>query len=344
MGKQKTNTPTYDMAPMLQMQGNYNQEAFDKNLQASRANQTNPLGSLTWSQDPATGQWTQDVSFNPQQQDIFNSQQAHQQLLADVAGGALGGFDARQVDMGALGAMPGIADYSSLGAMPQVGQYSQQATDLYNQLAQPQLDRQRAAKEAQMAAMGLNLGSGRAYDTQQELLNDSANRSAMMGAQAGIQQGNTMFGQALQGRQQGVNELNNQFTQGMQTRQQGANEMLAQKQANLQQLSGLMGLQQNLGMPTFAGYQTPQIQPVNGQAAYNQYYQSAVDAANAKNAANSSMTSGLLGIAGTVAGGMLGGPIGAGLMGGLAKGAGSLFGGGGSQAGMVNNLPDYYLR
>lgn len=337
MGKKKTETPTYDMAPVLQMQGNYNQEAFDKNLKAARSNQNTPLGSLTWEQDPVTGQWTQNVGLNPQQQDIFNSQQAHQQLLANIAGGALGGYDARQMDFSTLGSMPKLSDYSSLGALPQIGQYSQQATDLYNQLAQPGLDRQRSAKEAQMAAMGLNLGSGRAYDNQQMLLNDSENRSGMMGAQAGISQGNIMYDQALRGRSQGAGELDSQFNQGMQVRRQGEDEMLQQQRANLGQIAGLMGLQQNVGVPSFAGYQTPTISPTNGQAAYNQYYQSAVDAANAKNASSGGLLGGLAGIAGTALGSFAG-PMGAALGGALGK---SLTGGSGGGSSGSSYAPSY---
>lgn len=224
MGK-KTKTPE---APNYSVLANQQAEMANKNwntqLQANRPNQYNQFGSSTWEQDPATGQWTQRTQLNQPQQDIFNQQQANQQQVANIGGGLLGSFDASQVDL------------SGAPAMGQVGQFNQQATDLYNQLAAPQLQRQRAAKEAQMAAMGLSLGSGQAYNTQQELLNDSENRSAMMGAQAGIQQGNTMFGQQNQLHQQGVQDI------------------LSQKQANLGQLSGLMGLGQQMGVPQFENF------------------------------------------------------------------------------------------
>lgn len=255
MGKKtKTPDPT-DLTVALPMQDKLNQQAFNQNLNTNRVNQSNPYGNLTWQQD-ANGNWTQSVAFNPQQQEIFNQQQQNQGLLGGLAGSALGGYDTSQVD------------FSKLGAMPEIGQYNQQATDLYNKLAQPQLDRQRAAKEAQLAAMGLNLGSGQAYNTQQDLLNDAANRSAMMAAQAGIQQGNTMFGQ------------------GMQLRQQGANEMLAQKSANLGQLSGLMGLQQNLGTPQFSNYNQVQAPTLDLMGALNNNYNQQMNATNAQNADN----------------------------------------------------------
>lgn len=312
MGK-KTKTPD-PMEGIGVAQAEYNvnkQNALDTTAM-NRPNQSNQFGNLTWTQDPTTGQWTQNVSLNDQQQNIFNQQQGNQQQIANMGGGMLSGFDTSQMDFSnapnmpsgvadySKYGMPNVADYASLGAMPQVGQYSQQATDLYNQLMQPQLDRQRAAKEAQMAAMGLSLGSGNAWNNEQFNLNDAANRSSLMGAQAGINQGNTMFNQALAGRQQGANELTNQFNQGMGIRQQGVNEannnwmqqmglhqqgisdIVGERQANLGQLQGLLGLGQSMNTPQFENFtpatNTPNLN-VSGIA-----NQAALDKTNAANA------------------------------------------------------------
>lgn len=309
MGKKKASMPTYDMNAAVSGQQAASQKAYDTTMQGIRSNQNNPMGSLTWQQDPTTGQWTQNVSFNQPQQDIFNQQQANQQQIANMAGGMLGGLDTSQIDL------------SQAPALPTIGQYSQQATDLYNQLAQPQLDRQANAQRARAAAMGIPEFGSQAGTTMNQQLADAASRSAMMGAQAGIQQGNTMFGQ------------------GMQLNQQGVNNILAQRQANLGQLSGLMGLGQNMTSPAFAGYQSAQMQAPDVMGAYNQQYQSQVNQANAKNASGGSLLGTLGGIAGSFLGGPVGGIIGSGLMGMLGGGSS-----GGSQAGMVNNLPDYYLR
>jgi hypothetical protein len=307
MGKKAKTPQAPDYTALANQQAAQGKESWEAALQAGRPNQTNPFGSLTWNQDPTTGQWSQNVSLNQPQQDIFNQQQANQQQIANMAGSMLGGFDTSQID------------FSGAPAAGQVGQFNQQATDLYNKLAQPQLDRQRAAKEAQMAAMGMSLGTGRAYDTQQELLNDSENRSGMMGAQAGIQQGNIMFGQQ--------NAL----------RQQEIQNILAQRQANLGQLSGLMGLTQNMGTPQFSQVNTPApYQTANLMGAAQNQYQAQVDAANAK-AANSPW--GTIGsLAGMAAGSFLG-PMGSAAGSALGKG---LFGGGGSSyigsSSHMNNL------
>ena len=310
-----------------------NQGVQNLNMVANRANQTGPGGSVSWSQDPSTGQWTQTNSYSPQMQGMMN--------------GLLGGFDNTQVSFGnasqmpqvadynslgdmpqqanygSLAAGPNVVDYSSLGKIPQVGQYSQQATDLYNKLAAPELQQSRDAENARLAAMGLNTGSGTAWENSQRALNDASSRSAMMGAQAGIQQGNTMFNQAMQGyqqgaqnlnnqyaqgmqnrqqgvnelnnlwqqqmagRQQGVNELNSQYNQGMQNRQQGVGEILQQKSANLGQLGGLMNLANGMTGPQFGSYYQNSLSPQATPDVFGlggQQYQQNLDVTNARNA------------------------------------------------------------
>lgn len=175
----------------------------------------------------------------------------------------LGGFDTSQVDL------------SGAPAMGQVGQFNQQATDLYRQLGQPDLDRAQAARKADLAARGisdLNSGAGANLMAQ---LGDQTNRFGMEAAQRGITQGNTMFGQQNQLHQQGVSDI------------------LNQKQANVSQLQGLMGLGQQMGVPQFdnftatGAYQTPDLMG----AAQGQYgaQMDKTNAANADSSRNSQM-------------------------------------------------------
>lgn len=319
MGKKSKTPEAPDPSVLINNQNALNDQYTQQNLQNNRVNQTNPFGSLTWSQDE-NGNWTQNVGLTGAGQYLLDQQQGNQAYLGEMQNYVLRNGDFAPTDLFgdprmAGREMPGMADYSSLqaapgavnyaaalGELPKIGQYNQQATDLYNQLAAPGLEKQRAAKEAQMAAMGLSLGSGQAYNGQQELLNESENRSGMMGAQAGIQQGNTMFNQALAargqragelgqqwqqgmaGRQQGVNELNNLFNQGMGIHQQGVSDILAQKQANMANLQGLMGLGQQIGSPQFAGYNTVQSQAPSVAGAAGQGYQGQLNSANAANA------------------------------------------------------------
>lgn len=233
-------------------------DAWNTQLEANRPTQTNQFGSLTWSQDPTTGEWTQSTQLNQPQQDIFNQQQANQQQLANMGGGMLGGFDTSQVDL------------SGAPAMGQVGQFNQQATDLYRQLGQPDLDRSQNARLANLAARGisdLNSGAGANLMSQ---LGDQTNRFGMEAAQRGIAQGNTMFGQQNQLHQQGVSDI------------------LNQKQANINQLQGLFGLGQQMGVPQFnnftsaGAYQTPDL-----MGAAQGQYGAQMDKTNASNADSS---------------------------------------------------------
>jgi hypothetical protein len=63
------------------------QEAQTANLTANRANQIGPTGSMTWSQDPSTGQWTQTTSLNPAEQQQLDQRRG---LLSGLGGAAQG--------------------------------------------------------------------------------------------------------------------------------------------------------------------------------------------------------------------------------------------------------------
>jgi hypothetical protein len=258
MGK-KTKTPQApDYTSIANQQAAQAKEAWGEQLQANRPNQTNQYGSLTWSQDPETGAWTQSNQLNAPQQDIFNQQQANQQGIANAAGGMLGGLDTSQID------------FSGAPAMGQVGQFNQQATDLYRQLGQPDLDRSQAARRASLAARGISDVTSGAGANMEAQLGDQTNRFAMEAAQRGIAQGNTMFGQQNQLHQQGISDI------------------LGQRQANLGQLQGMMGLSQQVGVPQYnpfqsvGAYQTPDL-----MGAAQGQYGAQMDKTNAANADSS---------------------------------------------------------
>ena len=250
MGKKsKTQTPTpMDTTAVGAQQAAQNQSVWEQNLNAARPNQSNVYGNLTWQQDPTTGQWMQNVGLSDTQQGLFGG-------LSSAAQNALNNYDTSQVD------------FSSLGAMPQVGGYNQQAIDTMRALQAPQLAQNRASQDARLAAMGLNTGSGRAWENAQRVIGTNENQADMQAIMAGINQGNTEYQQALAGRQQ------------------GANEILAQKQANLGQLSGLMGLQQSAGQVPFQSIgATPQLGNVDYTQLANQAYQQQLNQTNAANA------------------------------------------------------------
>ena len=268
MGKKsKTQTPEpMNTAAIGNQQATQNKDVWNQNLQASRPNQSNAFGNLTWTQDPTSGQWTQNVALNDTQQGLMGG-------LTGAAQNAIGGYDSSQVD------------FSSLGAIPKVGGYNQQAIDTQRALQAPQLAQQRAAQEAKLAAMGLNTGSGRAWENAQRAIGTNESTADLQAIMSGINQGNTEYGQAMQGRQQGVSEI------------------LGQKQANLGQLSGLMGLQQNAGKVDFNSVgQTPQLGNVDYTQLANQAYQQQLNQTNAANADKAARNQSKTQAIGTVAG------------------------------------------
>jgi hypothetical protein len=267
MGKNSETPPKEDNTRNAMLQGQMSKSAWEDQLRANRPTEVNQFGSSTWSQDPTTGQWTHTTQLNQPQQDIFNQQQANQQQIANMGGGMLSGFDTSQVDL------------SGAPAMGQVGQFNQQATDLYRQLGQPDLDRAQAARRAAMAARGISDVTSAAGTNLEQQLADQTNRFGMEAAQRGIAQGNTMFGQQNQLHTQGVSDI------------------LNQKQANINQIQGLFGLGQQMGVPQFnqfnqaGAYQIPDL-----VGAANQNYQQNLDQTNAANAdkANTAQTVGTI--------------------------------------------------
>jgi len=261
--------PNY--AALANQQAGLAKENWTTNLRAARPNQYGPEGTNTWSQNPA-GDWTNTMALSQPRQELYDltNQKAQEQLE---------GFDTRQVDL------------SGARQAPEVGQYNQQATDLYNQLAAPELRERMNADRARRTAMGLGEGSGQAWDSGERNLNDALSRSGMMGAQAGIQQGNVMFGQGRELNRDSVQDIFNTNT------------------ANLQKVGGMMGQSNSFRMPTFGpaptpgmpGGATPDLMNA-GKASYD----AAVAKANAQNA--SDPWNQIVGIGTQLAGAYLGAP------------------------------------
>ena len=260
MGKPTEVPAAPNYTNIAKQQQQLSQDAWNQNLTANRANQTNPFGSLTWSKDPTTGQWTQNTTLSAGQQGIFDSQQQNQQGLADMANTLRGNIDTGKID------------FSGAPAMPTVGGYNKEIIDTMNSLQAPGLMQARNSKEAQLAAMGLGTGSGRAWDNSQRDIGDNENRSRLNSVLAGYNQGNTEFGQ------------------GMQAHQQGISDILGQNQANVGKLASIMGMNPQVGTPQFSNYfqgNPYQVADLTG-AAMNQY-QAGLDASNARNADNAAM-------------------------------------------------------
>ena len=271
MGKKSKVPKAPDFSKTTAEQTAANKNAWQENLNANRANQNTAFGSTTWEQNKDTGEWTQNTSLAPEYEAIRKQQAGLQGDLTGKQSEMLGGLDTSQIDFGGA---PG---------MPTVGGYNQQVIDTLRKLQSPELERARSNTEAKLAAMGLGTGSGQAWNTEQGNISDAENRADLNAIMAGISQGNTEFGQ------------------GMQLHQQGISDILGQREANLGQLSGLMGLGQQVTNPTFDDYYTSGAYQTGDQMQAQQAaYQAALNKTNASNADKSS-NMGALGTIGGIA-------------------------------------------
>ena len=288
MGKSKSPkmAPIPDINALADKQYGQNKEMAQTTLNANRADQNNPFGSLTWEQDDA-GNWTQNQNYNDQEQGLYEQRGQNQAALGKQASGLIDNLD---------------LNYGGASAMPTVGGYSQQAIDTMRALQAPQLEKQRARKEAQMAAMGIGTGSGNAWNAEQQNLGTNENQADLQAIMAGINQGNTEFGQGMLARQQGVSE----------------------EQSRGNAIAGMMG-QSSPQSLNFSSYN--QATPV-GAPNYVQNALTMQGLQQQQNNAKAQSSGGLMGTLGSIGGNMLGsflGPMGSAA--GSALG-GSLFGGG----------------
>lgn len=258
MGKKSSPPPAPDYTSLAKQQAEMNKEVAQENTLANRVDQYNPYGSLTWSQDPSTGQWTQIEQYAPEVQEAINNALASQQQMSGLLGGltdragqvlsqpidpsqftqvqgytpgqmpgqGLPNFG--QIDMSQLGNW-GNVDFSGLGAMPDAGFGAvEQVRDAMMSRLQPGLDQGRSAEIQRLKAQGITEGTPAwqaAMQSQNQRAND-ANQQALLGA-AG-EYGN-IYNRTLAGRQQGVNEqmLAANFANALRGQQFGEQNTLA---------------------------------------------------------------------------------------------------------------------
>lgn len=158
--------PNY-LDPTLQSQG-LNYDAMLAAFGLNATNQNNPYGSLTYTQDPTTGQYTASQSYNPTTQNILNQQQ-----------GAQGGAGKAANDIFSN------VDYS--GGAPDLGNMASGATkaqlDAYTAYNQPYYDKAYNSLDTQLRNQGLVPGMP-SYDFQIKQLRDQqSNQQSAAAAQ-----------------------------------------------------------------------------------------------------------------------------------------------------------------
>jgi len=275
-----SNVPSNQFTDAATAQGMASQYLTNQQTIANRANQINPFGSSTWTQDPTTGQWTQNVSLNGGQQGALNAQQQSQlqrsQGAADLTGQAVSNL---QNPINTSG-------FASLYSFGTPGQTNQQAQDAVMGQLQPLLDQRRQQTETQLANQGITRGSAAWQQAEDQLARDE-NNARLQGVQAGFQQGNAL-------NQQNINYGN--YQQGQRQYQLGETQTL--RNQPLSDVNSLLSGQQ-VSSPTFGQYgQAGVAQAPNYLGAAQSNYGSVLDQLNLSADQKASLNNGLFNLGG----------------------------------------------
>lgn len=141
---------------------------------ANRASQYNPFGSSVWTQGPG-GEWSQDVSFSPEQQGLYDVTQK------------------------------GKMDFLS-GGTPTFGENRQRVTDAMLGRVGTDIGRARDSKRSELVAQGIPVGS-EAYNREMEQLDRRETDARQQAEIAATQQAGTEYGAELAGRGQQMGML-----------------------------------------------------------------------------------------------------------------------------------------
>lgn len=255
MGGKASAPPQPDYAGAAQATAAGNAEAARIAARANRVDQVSPYGTRSY-EELGDDRWRETVALSPEQQKLFDQDNAIKQGLSSVSSKGLGYVQS---------ALDSPFDQSKLpGRTVNAGETGQAAI---LRRMQPQLDRDREALRTQLLNQGLTQGS-EAYNREMERADRQANDAYSQAALSGI-------------------------TVGQQARQQGLQEESFFRNEPLNMLNAVRSGQQVVN-PTFSNVPTQATTPgADMLSAANMGYNAQMGAVNAKNANAANMTSGL---------------------------------------------------
>jgi len=250
-GPEMPATPDYVGAAKATAEGNL--KMAREAAAANRVNQFGPQGSLKYSQNGVDAQgnpiWNATQEYSPEQQKIYEQQTG---LSQGMLGAAQGGMGALTDAMG----NPTVdqSKLASYGINP-----GENYADAMMRQMNPQLERDQATLNQQLANQGIGIGS-EAYKTAQEGQSDAASRARLQaitgGMQTGLAANQQGFNQAAQNKQMPIN-LINALRSGSQV--QGQNYVQAPQQATTQG-ADMLGAAQATGQSQQNQYNAQQAQ------------------------------------------------------------------------------------
>jgi hypothetical protein len=272
-------TPDYAGAAQATAQGN--KEAAIAAQAGNMINQYTPQGSVEYAvrgEQNGTPLWSQTVKLSPEQQAMYNQNQAVNQQLGNVAQQGVGYVQE---------ALNKPLSFADMQALQTPGAIQQQASDAAyanaTRYLDPQFQRQQASLENQLANQGITRGSEAWQNAMQE--SGAAKEQAYATAR------NQAYTQGLQGAGQAYN-------QGMGTRQQQITEAQTLQNNPINMLNAVRTGQQmqvanqpNVGVSSPGQMATTAGADLLGAASATGTYNQGLY--NAQQAGNSAMTSGL---------------------------------------------------
>lgn len=352
MGKSTPKAPAAPNAAYttaLQQAGN--DETALYNAQLNNVNQVTPYGTLTYANTPGnaltmsqfqkmpgydnsqttasanaalakynadnglTGngpsQFTSTVKLSPQEQTLLDNQQA---LMTQEQGLAKTSLDQAQTTM----AQPynlGGAGITPIAGQGDISGYQNQVSGDIMSRINPQLDRNTAALNTQLANQGITQGSD-AYNNAIKLDNQAKNDAYTQAQLSAVQAGQTYQNESLAAHDQNVSDYNQQYYAPL-------NSFNA-LQSGVQVTNPTFGGSGQAGGASGAASK-PADYAANAMNAYN----ASLNSYNQQVASGNSMTSNIFGLGGSILGSAYGGPMGGSVGGALGRGIGSWFSGGG---------------
>jgi hypothetical protein len=298
-------------------------EAAAKQTQANRPNQVDIYGNTsTWTQDPASGTWTQKQALSPEQQQQLDAQEALRSRATSNATDALGqplnteGLrDYSDYDTSALQGVDAEKLRSSAGlfSLDPVGN-SQAIQDATYGLLRPQREQATNSELQRLASQGLTEDSPAwqaAMLRQGQADTDAQLKSLLAGQQeygksferaSGQNKQNfeqmteaEKFAQGLRGQQ--FNEQTQQIGMDAATREQQLNERMTLRNQPMSELQQILAMQQ-YSNPSFGNFASATgEQGTDYLGAAQSGYDAAIGNTNAKNASKAGTTSGIVGLA-----------------------------------------------
>jgi hypothetical protein len=304
-GKAKA-PPAPDYTALMQQQQsqyeqNYQQQLSDMKSQianataTNRATQVGPQGTLSWNQDPSTGQWTQTTTLSPQEQQLYNQQLANQGQAQNVQSSA----NAQLQNLMKQGA------WQPTTALPQFSQdyannYANQMEQTLTARLQPQYTQDQNAMQTKLSLQGLQPGTeayDRAYQNLLKSQGDVISQANLQAQLAGQNQAQSMYSTQLQGAQAANTLSLQQYLTPWNTASQAA------------------GLAGQVAMPSFGQYaqqgvgSQPTLQSTDIVGAAQQQYAQQMQQYNEQQQQSSGKGQGIGSMVGGVAGGIIGSEV-----------------------------------